>query len=194
MGIEIIIGVLAASLASLIASLFSALTAKKRKAREEYLKALYLTKFEDLWATSKDIEIGKLREDINYKQDKQYLNFFKDYLSTDFKNIQQRIIFIPSDVSKEEIELKVKQKVDEIKKRIEEIEKRFPAEGTLEKIASVNDAILATNIESLTDSIKKIEERILTKWDIAKVVFQIIAALGVVIGLVFGILQYFKGS
>ena len=42
--------------------------------------------------------------------------------------------------------------------------------------------------------IKKIEERILTKWDIAKVVFQIIAALGAIIGLVFGILQYFKSG
>jgi len=194
MGIEIIIGALAASLVSLIERLLAALTSKKKKSQQEYLKNLYLTKFENVWARTKEVDFGKPREDIDYEQYKQYLNFFKEHLDADFKNIQQRIIFIPSDFTKEDVELKVKQKVDEIKKRIEEIEKRFPAEATIDKIASVNDAILATSLESLSDTIKKLEERILTKWDVGKIVFQIIDALGVIVGLVFGILQYLKGS
>ena len=72
--------------------------------------------------------------------------------------------------------------------RIEGIEKRFPAESKLDKIASVNDAILATNIENLSDSIKKIEDKMLTKWDIVKITFEILLVLGGIIGLILTII------
>jgi len=49
---------------------------------------------------------------------------------------------------------------------------------------------MATNIEALSESIKRIENKILTKWDVAKIVFEIIAIFGVLIGIAFGIIKY----
>ncbi|GAI25840.1 unnamed protein product, partial [marine sediment metagenome] len=92
--------------------------------------------------------------------------------------------------TKQDIETQVNEQVDELKKRIEEIEARFPQEATLEKIASVNDAILATQLETLSASIKAIQDRMLTKWDIAKIVFAILTALGTLIGIIFGIINF----
>jgi len=60
----------------------------------------------------------------------------------------------------------------------------------LEKIASVNDAILATQLETLSASIKAIQNRMLTKWDIAKIVFAILSALGILVGIIFGIINF----
>jgi uncharacterized protein YacL len=56
----------------------------------------------------------------------------------------------------------------------------------------VNDAILATNIESLTRTVKRIEEKTLTKWDVAVIVFQIIGVIGVVIGVIIGVITLFS--
>ena len=126
------------------------------------------------------------------KEKIEYYDYFQDWFNRNLKNIQNSLV-LPPGLTKKEIEKEVRQKVDELKMRIEEIEKRFPSDSTIDKISSVNDAILATNIESLADSIKKIEEKILTKWDVAIIVFQVIAALGIIFGIVFGILSYFKG-
>ena len=68
----------------------------------------------------------------------------------------------------------------------------FASNATIDKISSVNDAILATNIESLTRTVKKIEEKMLTKWDVAVVVFQIIGVIGVVIGVIIGVITLFS--
>ena len=86
-------------------------------------------------------------------------------------------------IGKDEINKEIEQKTSFLYDKIEEIEKRFPSDATIEKISSVNDAILATNIESLFESLKRIEDKLLSKWDVAKIVFQIIASLGGVIAL-----------
>ena len=74
-------------------------------------------------------------------------------------------------------------------RRIETIERRLPKEATLDKLESVIDAILATQIEALTQSVNDIKKNMLTKWDLAKVVFTILGALGVMIGIIIGILN-----
>jgi hypothetical protein len=40
------------------------------------------------------------------------------------------------------------------------------------------------NIESLTEAVRRIEERALSKWDVAKIVFQILAAVIALTGIV----------
>jgi ABC-type multidrug transport system fused ATPase/permease subunit len=88
------------------------------------------------------------------------------------------------------IEEKERSRVDELIKRIEAIESRFPKTSTLEKLSSVNDAILATQLETLSESIKTIKDRMLTKWDVAKTVFYILSALGILTGIIFGIISF----
>ncbi len=83
-------------------------------------------------------------------------------------------------------------KIEDLKKRISEIENRLPEQDTVDKIASVNDAILATQIESLSEKVKKLEEKLLSRWDIAKIVFQILAAVGALVGIVLTIITFLE--
>jgi len=102
-------------------------------------------------------------------------------------------LLMPSGVnlSQQEIEKMVAQKVDEVTKRVASIEDRLPAQEHIDKIASVNDAILATNIETINDSLRRLEARMLTKWDVAKIVFTVIGSLGALVGIVLAILKLF---
>jgi hypothetical protein len=83
----------------------------------------------------------------------------------------------------------VETRVADLRQRLRLVENRLPAEATLEKIASVNDAILATRLEAVQEAITNLQQqKQLTKWDVAVVVFAILTALGVIAGIVTGIL------
>ena len=99
------------------------------------------------------------------------------------------IVFTPP-VDLSAVEEIVEARYSVLQKRVEEIDKRFPREATLEKIASVNDAILATNLESIAETVKRLEEKMLTKWDVAKTVFQILAAVGGLVSLAIAIVNF----
>jgi hypothetical protein len=80
--------------------------------------------------------------------------------------------------------------VTALHKRLERVEQRFPEEATLEKIASINDAILATRIEQLEKSLGLLDSRMVTKWDVATVVFAVIGAIGVIAGAIFAVANF----
>lgn len=88
-----------------------------------------------------------------------------------------------------EINQEIERRTRALDQRIQVIEDRFPSDATIEKISSVNDAILATNLESLTRSVSKLEEKLLSKWDVAVIVFEIIAALGGLTALIITIIS-----
>lgn len=92
--------------------------------------------------------------------------------------------------SREEIREEVQGAVTAFQERLERIEQRFPEEATLEKIASINDAILATKLEYLDKSLKEIESRFLTKWDVATIVFAVIGGIGVAAGVIFTVANF----
>ena len=73
---------------------------------------------------------------------------------------------------------KIEQRVEAVKRRIDEIETRFPAEATLDKVASINDAILATKIEALSAEVERLQSNLITKWDVATIIFLVLGALG----------------
>lgn len=147
----------------------------------------------------------KQKEDIRQKELSNSLNqalseSFKEYLTksdtakTDYfiTYLRNYLVHYSTVRPKQDIESQANEKVDELKKRIEAIEKRFPQEATLEKIASVNDAIMATQLEAMSDSTKTLQDKMLTKWDVAKIVFAILSALGILTGLILGILNLIK--
>jgi hypothetical protein len=80
--------------------------------------------------------------------------------------------------------------VTALHKRLERVEQRFPEEATLEKIASINDAILATKIEQLEKSLGLLDSRMVTKWDVATIVFAVIGAIGVIAGAIFAVANF----
>jgi CHAD domain-containing protein len=102
------------------------------------------------------------------------------------------LVHYPSLETKADIQKQVDESVSELKKRIEAIEARFPQEATLEKISSINDAILATQLEAISNSIKTIQDNMLTKWDVVKIVFTILLALGGIAAIIFGIVDLLK--
>lgn len=86
--------------------------------------------------------------------------------------------------------------VDALKRRLAEVEARFPDQSTIDKVASVNDAILATKVEHLEAEVKRLETRIddmPTKWDIATIVFAVIASLGVLVGAGITVIRWISG-
>ncbi len=97
--------------------------------------------------------------------------------------------------SDEAITEKIKEKMDEklnhLNDKISKIEERFPDQGTIDKVSSVNDAILATQIEAINKRLENIENKMLGRWDVAKIVFQIIAAFGAVIGAALAIINFY---
>ena len=115
----------------------------------------------------------------------------KDYTLRDFRNM---LAHYPVPSKEIDIEAEVNSRIEEINKKIETIEARLPKKATLDKLASVNDAILATQIEALTESVNDLKKNMLTKWDVAKVVFAIIGALGVISGIIIGILNVIQQS
>ncbi|MFX0141398.1 MAG: hypothetical protein ACFFDN_47610 [Candidatus Hodarchaeota archaeon] len=173
---------------SLLAGILSYLAArriKRNKEKESIQRKTYSKIFDELWNTYyiDDIE-SELKDKYKYID---FLYSFRPKYEKAFRNI---LAHTPVFLTEAEVEDKVKKQLDEIKNRVEQIEKRFPEESTLEKIASVNDAILGTTVETLSESIKRIEEKLLTKWDVAKIVFQILSGLGILIGIVFAIINF----
>ena len=188
-----IISIIVALITAIVAVLASYLAhriAKNVKKRKAQLREIYFKKINEEW----NKYYGQLEPSLKDVAKESYetyllLNLLSNYGKT-WGNLP---VEFPSYSTKDEVEGEVDRKVDELKKRVEEIEKRFPKEATLEKIASVNDAILSTNLEALSESIKRIEERMLTKWDVVKILFQILAALGVLTTLIFAALKYLTG-
>lgn len=189
MEIILIITALIIALVSLFAGYLSQKIARNVKEKRRDLQESYTKKVIELLNNYyKEIE-----PDIKVegKEEETYLTL--KFLSNFEKSWGNLPVHFPGYLSKAEIDAEVNKKFEEIKKRVEGIEKRFPKETTLEKIASVNDAILATNLEALSESIKRIEDRMLTKWDVVKILFQILAALGVLTTLIFAALKYLTG-
>lgn len=108
------------------------------------------------------------------------------------KEVEQGIVEGVSDregLSREQVRKEVEHRMTEVQGRLEAIEKRFPDDSTIDKIASINDALFAQRIEQLSTRIEKLEEKILTKWDVALIVSTVVAGIIVVVGATYAVLK-----
>jgi hypothetical protein len=84
-----------------------------------------------------------------------------------------------------------------LNERLRAIEDRFPDSNLIDKLSSVNDAIMATKLEELQRSFERLEKRLdaekVSKWDVATIVFTILGSLGAIVGLIFGIIKFVQG-
>jgi len=90
--------------------------------------------------------------------------------------------------SREEIRSEVESRLNEIKGRIQAIEERFPDKSSIDKIASINDALFAERIEQLGARLEKLEAKQLTKWDVAITVSMVVAGIFAVVGATYAVL------
>lgn len=79
--------------------------------------------------------------------------------------------------------------VDVLKGRVAKIEERLPDDAVLDKVASINEALLAKGLESVQKEIDRLQQSMLTRWDVVTVVFATLAAIAAVVGAVVGIVD-----
>ena len=132
------------------------------------------------------------KEDLAHEYGEVLREKFTQYLEMQQADGSIPPLLVTDYKSVEAVRLEARELVGELRARLTQIEERFPNQTTLEKIASVNEAIIGTQLEHLTDAIKRLEDKQLTKWDVATIVLQVIAALGALVGLSLAILNYFK--
>jgi len=184
---EITIGVISAIVAAAVGFISAAVTAffqRRDKQRVKKLQEYFSKRYMTLFTTNYDKMLDKYVKELQ-PDSRAAFDDYRDYFLRDFRNI---LAHYPVPSEKKEIEAEVNSRIEEMNRRIETIEVRLPKEATLDKLESVNDAILATQIEALTESVKDLKGKMITKWDVAKVVFTILGALGVIIGMIIGIL------
>jgi len=88
------------------------------------------------------------------------------------------------------INVEYQKQLESLANRIEYIESKFPSKETnVEKIASINDAIFLTKIDGLSKVVENLERKMLSKWDVAKIIFTILGVLAAIIGLVVAVLK-----
>jgi type II secretory pathway pseudopilin PulG len=93
-------------------------------------------------------------------------------------------------MTKEEVRHEVRRQFSELQARILKIESRFPEEAKLDKISSINDALLSERIDQLSQQVNNLEERILSKWDVALTVSTIIAGIALVVGATYAVMKF----
>tara|TARA_B100000508_G_C11432154_1_gene264006 strand:+ start:439 stop:951 length:513 start_codon:yes stop_codon:yes gene_type:complete len=82
----------------------------------------------------------------------------------------------------------------EFRDRIAKIEGRFPPDADLDKVASINDALLSERIDQLTKRLEGVEARILSKWDVALVVSAILGGISAVVAATVAVVRFLGGA
>lgn len=79
--------------------------------------------------------------------------------------------------------------IDVLKGRVAKIEERLPDDAVLDKVASLNEALLAKGLENVQKEIDRLQQSMLTRWDVVTVLFATLAAIAAVVGAVVGIVD-----
>ena len=184
MSIEInIIASVAGAIGSLIASfLFDNVSKRLREAQKRRKEAI-----EEAYKKSLSKYIENYSQQHHSNKTENLLRTLLDAGSTSSASSPISGTFM----TRQEIQGKIDESIVTLNERIENIEKRFPEQDTVDKIASVNEAVLGTKIDNLTLTIQKLEEKLLSRWDVVKIVFQIIAALSALIGIILALATFF---
>jgi len=99
-----------------------------------------------------------------------------------------------SGLSKEDGQRELDSLRAELQSRLAKFESHFPEEAKLEKVASINDALLSERINQLAKQVEALEKRILSKWDVALIVSTIIAGISFVVGGTYAVLKVVGGT
>lgn len=95
-----------------------------------------------------------------------------------------------SHMTEERIRIDTDNYLNDLIERVENIERRFPDESKIEKIASINDALLSERIDQLKEQFDRLDGKLLTKWDIAVIVSTIIGGISAIVAMTYGFLKF----
>jgi len=187
---EILIAFFSAILAGFFSYLFQLFSKRQKKKKQELSLKIekFYSQIVDEFSDNYIKDFDRIIE--QYKiEDSKSKSYVQEARASYEKSLRNMISHSSIYITEKEIEDNINKKLADIKNRMNQIEDRFPTDSTLDKIASINDAILAKNIETLSESVKNIEKKLLSKWDMAKVVFQILTVLGVLVGIIFTVIE-----
>lgn len=89
----------------------------------------------------------------------------------------------------DEVRSAVQTELGEVRQRIEKIENRFPPESQLERISSINDALLSERIDQIGKRIESLEKQVLSRWDVAKTVSTVIGGVCAVVAATYSVMK-----
>jgi hypothetical protein len=127
-------------------------------------------------------------DELPEKARRRYAQYLAKSQRSDGSFPQSPIIFVSLTPKDEKTYEELKQAVEEVRSRVGSIEIRLPNKSTLDKIASVNDAILATKIDNLESYLAKLEANQVTKWHVVKIVLAITGAIATILSLIISLL------
>lgn len=180
-----IIGVLASALAGISAYSLKELFEKIIKQKKEKSKKEVVRNFE----LGVDLGILNFKHRIAEAAEPAVAQGTQDLIDIVEKEILERISDAPG-LSKEQVRMEIDKKLSELRSRLETIESRFPNEAVIDKISSINDALLAERLDNLGKRIDAIEKKQLSKWDVAIVVSMVVAGIFSVVGATYGVINF----
>ena len=178
-----------AALAGVIASLISALYSLFRKKSEiDSIKK----KSERLRsrATQISIDLGLVKFTQSLEQTAE--NIPKDEIIEQLEGRILRRLSEQPNLTDEGIDIAVKSDLNEFRERIDKIESRFPEESKIEKIASINDALLSERIDQLKERVDRLGNKILNRWDVALTVSAIIGGIITIVVTTYSVIKFLE--
>jgi hypothetical protein len=170
-----------------VVSLISLLLAMWRR-REEIVK--HLKEKEEIRSKVSEIGINLGLIRITQRIGTQSNDLDTDQLVAQIENrIYQRLQDSPSQ-DDEQIRDTIQSELVGFQDRMKKIEDRFPDESKIEKISSINDALLSERIDQLKERLDQVEKQTLTKWDVAIVVSMMIGGICFVVGATYAIIEF----
>jgi hypothetical protein len=180
-----LIGAAASLMAGLTAQYFKKLVKKRQETGREKIRQTVAAVSLDLgtFRLSRAIEgqpaaIQESSEALIQKMERQVL---------------ERVSAVP-DMTEEQIKEEVINEMREFEDRVEKIARRSPEDVQLDKIASMNDAILSERIGQLSERIASLESKALSHLDVAVTVSTVIGGIFAVVAAIYALLIFISDS
>ncbi|WP_126346231.1 hypothetical protein [Kocuria rosea] len=77
----------------------------------------------------------------------------------------------------------LEERVRILERRLTSIESRFPERGTIEKLESVNDAVLATQFENLSKQVDRLDQNAMSTGKVTSIVLAFVSALAALLAV-----------
>lgn len=95
-------------------------------------------------------------------------------------------------LTKQFVTLEVEEKMGDLTQRLQTLENRLPSDTLIDKITSINEALLALRTEQLSERIIKLENNQLTKWDVAITLSVLLGGILTIVGTTYSVLKAFS--
>lgn len=182
-----LIGLVVSLLSGVFAHLWKDQTLRRSKHQAERARAV-AEEFKAIHFDLPTVSISTLTDQYKIS----WAEFSKQLTEAMQEQMVERVAEIQG-LTRDQIRQELERQLSEFRERIAKIENRFPDETNIEKIASINDALLAERIDQISKRLDGLDKRILTKWDVALTVSMILGGIFAVVTATYSVISFFGG-